>query len=598
MLPSQDLDASFMSANLHEMKSIFTEDRRNVIANFVMNVVAKDSTLDMEIRLYSVKLLTSMFLFEDACISFHNEETNQTVVLSEVLDILFETITNKGLSILGSDKLEEDEDPKAAMECYQVATECAFSLIAVDEMRVLAVERWHELGWTLLTDNAEMQAKLVKNLVIILRNRTLHLRYLTYPCLLANNPEHARVLAPALQVAIANLRRQNGQLAEQLVAEKDEKKKANLNRFATESMPENIMPYLIHILSYHPDFPTSMDIDTDNDRRRMKSVVNCVRMLVQALQATLKVSTSNLPFLFKQLNTITTKFADRNDHENVGLHFVCRLTVRLLKDQIKTAENTQVYPGEISVPRDLYENVDVGQAQGQLAQLAGGVDVDAADSAIEKAIRLAGKSKKGSTMASPAKPRRPTASKTHAALEKKRTMPLSSTSVDEFESDLEERKPSKKAKPLPEEAPTRSLPKRGAKVAAASYLEPEEDEREVERWNKNAGITDTFSASKKSRASAGSQATKKSPQESSPTHKDVVYKTVSREEPRAEASDDFDMFQSQPIGMNFNKPTVEDSDSKKRKSSLPAASSSNESDSRPVSFLFTLLAELKLTLYF
>ena len=38
----------------------------------------------------------------------------------------------------------------------------------------------------------------------------------------------------------------------------------------------------------------------------------------------------------------------------IGLHFISRLTFKLLKERAKTGEELQPYPGDINLPIDLY----------------------------------------------------------------------------------------------------------------------------------------------------------------------------------------------------------------------------------------------------
>jgi hypothetical protein len=171
----------------------------------------------------------------------------------------------------------------------------------------------------------------------------------------------------------------------------------------------------------------------------------------------------------------------------VGLHFVTHLTVRLLQEQVKTADNLHVYPGEVFLPRDLYEGIEAGKVQLQLGMIAAGgrTDIpnilDMAEYTIDQVMQVAnkGRGKTGTTttIVSPERKKPSKLNRLQSLIEH----------GDGYEDEQYPKKRSKAVKELPHEQPTRSLPSRGAKVAAKSYMEPDEmTELDMEKFDRGS----------------------------------------------------------------------------------------------------------------
>ena len=58
---------------------------------------------------------------------------------------------------------------------------------------------------------------------------------------------------------------------------------SELRSLAEVNMPESVLPYVLHLLSYHPDFPTSSKIENDSDKRKLKNIMRNLRMVIDTL---------------------------------------------------------------------------------------------------------------------------------------------------------------------------------------------------------------------------------------------------------------------------------------------------------------------------
>ncbi len=335
--------------------------------------------------------------------------------------------------------------------------------------------QWQELGWAFVNiDDRAMKKQLVGVLVSLLQTHPVHIKFLTYPCLLASDPNDqiAEYAQRGLVFAIRRLRKTQEEVGTKVIEEVNEKRREKYQKTATFTMPEMILPYLLHLLSYSPEFPRSVGLESEEDRRRMKSVVRCINCVLTALQSTLRVETSNLPYLFKQLNTINRSYVDRLDPENIGLHVAVRLAVKLLHEHVKTADNLQIHPGEIILPPDLFSlEVDGNQDRGKLEGL------EVAENAMNKLLHI-NKGKVGNKplLSSPLTKR----TRSPIGSEERR----SSFAAIEGEDQQPERKFLKlhntKVVTLEANAPTRVMPKRSAKASAPNYAEKDEVEIEFD----------------------------------------------------------------------------------------------------------------------
>lgn len=398
--------------------------------------------------------------------------------LVSLSDLIFECISNHG-QVFSGVGVSEEEDQQQLLEASAID---ALILSRIhDFASLLTVEQWLELAWTLAKSDREIKKHLLQYLTSTIQIHPVHLRFLAFPCLFATDSEFAEAAQKSLIFAIKRLRRTNEEISAKLVAEKDEVQRERLKHFVQYTTPETVLPYVLYLLSYHPDFPSSMRVDNDEDKRKLKDMMKCVQMLIHSLQVTLRQETSNLPFLFKQLNTIMQNYLDREDNENAGVHFITRLTLKILTEQVKTVDNMQVYPNEVIPPEELFVATEVGKPQKLLSLVAmdqgrGGGAVDT-ELVIEKAINSTHRSK--NTLTSPVRSGGASFIKTKASPDYKERK------ISAKQSKKEGTKKKAPTKALVEEAPTRSLPKRGAK-AVTSYAEAEEDESEVERWNENS----------------------------------------------------------------------------------------------------------------
>jgi hypothetical protein len=127
----------------------------------------------------------------------------------------------------------------------------------------------------------------------------------------------------------------------------DDSPAVELTKLAENTKPEIILSYVLYLLSYHPNFPSSAGIESENDKKGTKEIIRSVKFIVDTLMLSTRNASTDLCYLFKQVNTISHFYQDTNDHANIGLHFVVRLAMKLLTIEIRSDESSDTFPGLI-----------------------------------------------------------------------------------------------------------------------------------------------------------------------------------------------------------------------------------------------------------
>jgi hypothetical protein len=467
-----------------ENVALAMEPYENTLYNFLFEVVFPDEEVSTEIKSVGLRIVANMI----SCKEDYNctnirlaQNSNASPELRKLTKLLLECIEHGGQQFAGL-HIDNHEDQLQFIEASAINCVLLCRILAFGEL--MKTSQWQELAWKLVNSDIDMKRTLLTTLASTIQVYPVPLKFLAFPCLFATVPELADQAQKALVFAIRRLRRSHEEMTAKLVNEKEETRRDQLKYWVQEITPERVLPHLLYLLSYHPEFPTSMAIENEEDRKKVKDILKCVQMLIFSLQSTLRHETSNLPFLFKQLNLIMQKYVDREDPDNLGLHFLTRMTIGVLNDQVKTSDNVQVYPGEISLPPELFMETEEGKTQQVLNRVAGETSGLDSEALIEKLLQgtVMNKGMKKHGLASPGKPSSSKVSK----LNKSASSPklVKKEGKEGFEpSTKKSSKPVKEVKP--EEVPTRNLPKRGTR-AVTSYAEVEEDDDEVEKWNVDA----------------------------------------------------------------------------------------------------------------
>ena len=159
--------------------------------------------------------------------------------------------------------------------------------------------------------------------------------------------------------------RKNGRMSDEAIALETQRRCLN-----TTLMPEYAVPYAIHLLTYHPDFP-----EDSSDTQRVKTVERHLKALLEPLIVSLGAEADNVSFLLQMFDMVM-QHEDALDGEADRVLLLCSVGKKCLKKMIKNPENVKPYPGHIYLPVALYRQR--GPSKSTPASIDGGDDENVA----------------------------------------------------------------------------------------------------------------------------------------------------------------------------------------------------------------------------
>lgn len=398
----------------------------------------------------------------------------------ELVQTLFSTLESDGAKVGDVDV----PTGQARLRAFEAAALCCLNLMKRPSIgRQLTTDAWKKLGWSLMHADEGVRGVLVEQLFLTLQTTSVHLRFLVYPLLLMTEPRYAPKAEHALFFNVMRLRRTHEVISAKAVASQSD----SMQRKAQDNMPENVMPYVLYLLSYHPEFPTTTTVESESDRRKLRKMATIIRTAVRVLVETLPGEENNIAFLLKQVNMIQGHYEDRHDVENLGLHFVTRLTTKILNERVRTDDNVQEYRGDVHLPMELFrqrrDHVKPGLRGAAQDLIVNAVQEGMleAETAIDRA--LAGKKGGGGGIF---------IGRGSVGTSRLSQGRRSSTTKGEGAGGGKDNKlkaaraPKRPKATVPEEEAERKMPRRGAKDSKVRYEDQDEDEAEVEEWERLA----------------------------------------------------------------------------------------------------------------
>lgn len=417
------------------------QDSTEKIIDFVQQLVdgSDEESGDTPALCAALKLWCNIIISQQISV-----QTNLWSLSSDLFDInaLVRVIFNCLES--GGEKLGEVAVSKKneKLLVYETAASCGIQLMKLHCIgKDLSVDNWLLLAWSMLHENQALKSALFNEYRVLIQTCMVHPRFLAYSCLYADDEDLSRHAYNSLVLVARRLRKNHEDLLSIALTEDSEEIRAE----AEQIIPESIFPYVLYLLSYHPNFPSTFDREAD--KKQFKVLDKSIKMMIDILLETLGNHADNISFLLKQIHMITQYYEDRCDPANLGLPYIAKRANQYLNEQIRTAENLQAYPGDVLLPMEIYQLSSAKNTSERNSILSNAM--------IESDFAGAKQSKQ-------------------VAATKVATMKVSSAS----------KVPKEPKKKLVEEAPVRVSNR--AKRTSGSYKELDEDDKEVEMWEKMA----------------------------------------------------------------------------------------------------------------
>jgi len=218
--------------------------------------------------------------------------------------------------------------------------------------RYVTPKWWHTLAWTAQDTTVFVRHAFVEKLCSFVRKGRMPLRFISYLCLCATEPSELRKEAAHTFLLSINMRRKAIASSQAKLHESsfEAENEDGVDQKVRSAMPEYVVPYVIHLLAYHPACPTS-----PSESPELKKHEKYVSFILEPLIQSLGADADNLAFLLQIVNTIQTNYVDALQPYNKKIHLVAHLATGILRKLIKTQENLKPYPGTIYLPAPLFQ---------------------------------------------------------------------------------------------------------------------------------------------------------------------------------------------------------------------------------------------------
>ncbi|DBA04877.1 TPA: hypothetical protein N0F65_006879 [Lagenidium giganteum] len=312
--------------------------------------VALNAAMMAEIRCTAIKVAAHLLLF---CEMDDEDKKQKAGHFTEML-----------LAVLRSDGRTWTSSPALAVKYRIAASGSLLKLMrSASTESTLSISDWHVLGFVMQDSDEEVRAAFIKHLTSHLMKQTVphpH-KYLSYLALagIERNGLLKKQAANLLAAAVDRMRHMFETMTSSTQSTSDDEDDDDSNNTKSLSVlivPEYSLPYVIHLLAHHPDFPEIKGERYDEafGNARWNEQVAYLHFFLEGLvPASQAAEADNIAFLLQ----ILTKLSECHDATSPGERSIYPLIdtcVGLLKRKIKNQSNLKAYPGKIYLPKHLF----------------------------------------------------------------------------------------------------------------------------------------------------------------------------------------------------------------------------------------------------
>lgn len=302
-------------------------------------------------------------------------------------------LTKLLFGILRSDGKKWGSSPTAAAK-FRIAASCGLlKLMRQKDIEAsITVSEWHLLGFAMQDSSEDVRRAFLKKLTSHLMKGSVphpH-KYLAYIALAATEPKMPlkkiakNLLSTAVQRMRSAFEASTAQMSGAISSQESNRDSSSPHAAATNAstlmVPEYALPYVVHLLAHHPDFPRALvDKQTPDDPTSVLQnslwgeQVAYLSFFLGGLVSTGPTGSDNIAFLLQIIDKLS-QCHDATKPDAVHIYPLLDTAVVLLKKKIKNQSNLKAFPGTIFVPRHLYR-VGTRRLQQSMFSLSG-VDND------------------------------------------------------------------------------------------------------------------------------------------------------------------------------------------------------------------------------
>ncbi|KAL3666298.1 hypothetical protein V7S43_008550 [Phytophthora oleae] len=223
---------------------------------------------------------------------------------------------------------------------------------------LISVPEWHLLGFTMQDSSEDVRRKFLKKLTSHLMKQSVQHphKFLSYLALAATDTSTSvkKDAKKLLKIAVERMRRVFDAASSR---ESEELRSPGNPGMSALMVPEYALPYVIHLLAHHPQFPVKL-VERTPTVMVVRSALWADQLaylgfFLDGLISANSSAADNIAFLLQ----ILTKLSQCHDVEapnDINIYPLIDSAVVLLKKKIKKQSNLQPFPGKIFLPKHLY----------------------------------------------------------------------------------------------------------------------------------------------------------------------------------------------------------------------------------------------------
>ncbi|KAF1322448.1 hypothetical protein FI667_g11173, partial [Globisporangium splendens] len=278
------------------------------------------------------------------------ESTEVKSRIQQVTSLLFD--------LLRSDGRKWTSNPGLAAKYRATAASSLLKLMRNRKIEgSVSVSEWHVLGFVVQDSSEEVRGCFINKLTSHLMKHAVphpH-KYLSYLALAASEPSMAlkKKARSLLMTAVERMRR----MFEASMA------RAGSDGVSAEAeslmVPEYSLPYVIHLLAHHPDFPkeaaessVTLNVSIFHNPVWSEQLLH-LSFFLDGLVSGNAAQADNIAFLL-QILTKMSECDDVTSPQSTHIYPLIDTATLLLKKKIKNQSNLKTFPGRIYLPKQLY----------------------------------------------------------------------------------------------------------------------------------------------------------------------------------------------------------------------------------------------------
>lgn len=301
----------------------------------------------VEIRCLATKVMANVVLH---C-HFGHESTEFMERSQQLVALLFD--------LLRSDGRKWTANAGFAAKYRVVAASSLLKLMRNSRIeRLITVSEWHVLGFVMQDSSEEVRAAFIQKLTShLMKHSAPHPhKYLSYLALAASEPSMAlkKKARNLLGVAVERMRRM-------FEAAISRGRSEGVNTETNALMvPEYSLPYVIHLLAHHPDFPreaaqrsVSLHASIFHNPVWSGQLLHLSFFLDGLVSSNNSSDADNISFLLQMLTKLS-ECDDVIDPSSTNIYPLVDSAALLVKKKIKNQSSLKPFPGRIYLPKQLF----------------------------------------------------------------------------------------------------------------------------------------------------------------------------------------------------------------------------------------------------